>query len=149
MELKDIVLKKGDIVYFESNCNFPTSFVIDVKSGLTVERYCEIIEIEEWKPKIIKIERPVKYETIYEAPKQILDKEEKEYLEAVIRPFRKEIVYVQKAGVYEGEWISVAYQRGKMIFNFNLPVFEKDKYYKGMELDKEYTLEELGLFEGE
>lgn len=50
-ELKDIVLKKGDIVYFESNCNFPTSFVIDVKSDLTVEKYCKIIEIEERKPK--------------------------------------------------------------------------------------------------
>lgn len=144
MELKDIVLKKGDIVYFESNCNFPTSFVIDVKSGLTVERYCEIIEIEEWKPKIIKIERPIKYKTIYEAPKEILDKEEKEYLENFLRPFRRKVMYISKNMWSVGREYIIIW----LSFNedISLPSFKKDKMYKGMELDKEYTLEELGLF---
>lgn len=33
--------------------------------------------------------------------------------------------------------------------NIPLPYFHKDKMYKGMELNKEYTLQELGLFEDE
>ena len=31
--------------------------------------------------------------------------------------------------------------------NISLPNFEKDKYYKNMELNKKYTLEELGLID--
>ena len=132
-ELKDIVLKEGDIVYF-------TNEVWHVNSKENNKKFGEVFE----EDRFVKIERPIKYETIYEAPKQILDKEEKEYLEAVIRPFRDEILHIVKEKWGNRECIFIyAYDVSK------LPAFKIGTIYKGMELDKEYTLKELGLFEGE
>ena len=138
MELKDIVLKKGDKITFSNK-----EFLV-----------CN--DLENWSAydaglgELIKIERPVKYETIYEAPKEILDKEEKEYLEAVIRPFRDRVVSIEKRWFIdneEKEFIKI-WLVGTIDFNeyAQLPSFEKDTMYKGMELNKEYTLDELGLF---
>ena len=81
-------------------------------------------------------------------PKPILDKEEKKYLEAVIRPFRKKISYVLKdeMRIFDNYYNSIAiYLKSGEIISF--PNFEKGTMYKGMKLNKEYTLEELGLFE--
>ena len=136
MELKDIVLKKGDIVYLKSGA------VIFVNPEMN--RICASMFGNE----VLKIERPVKYETIYEAPKEILDKEEKEYLEAVIRPFRDRIKCIKKittrnvAPYTEEEFIAIFLDKEAI----TLPFFKKDTRYKGMELEKEYTLDELGLF---
>ena len=88
------------------------------------------------------------------APKEILTKEEKEYLEAVIRPFRDRICYVLKRTHNDNEYTSnlsqfihIEYEDLFEAFgSLRLPDFKKDTMYKGMELDKEYTLEELGLF---
>ena len=81
----------------------------------------------------------------------ILDATEKRYLSAVIRPFRDDVKYIVKYGGHfssrEYEFILVRYQE-KMCGDKNflkLPWFEKGAMYKGMELDKKYTLEELGL----
>lgn len=85
------------------------------------------------------------------APKEILTKEEKEYLEAVIRPFRDRILCVTKEWdmkfdrTVELEKIRIQMEDDNFIF----PAFRKDTMYKGMELNKEYTLDELGLFKGE
>ena len=80
------------------------------------------------------------------APKEILDKEEKEYLEAVIRPFKKEwrtFISKKKWNVCkECIYIKLRLWSNPII----LPCFDSGKMYKGMELDKEYTLDELGLF---
>lgn len=140
MELKDIVLKEGDIVYF-------TNEVWHVNSKENNKKFGEVFE----EDRFVKIERPIKYETIYEAPKEILEKEEKEYLEAVIRPFRKKILYIRKSPQYEYDY---SYNENIVFILQNddcglLPYFTKNTMYKGMELNKEYTLEELGLFEGE
>ncbi len=76
----------------------------------------------------------------------ILDDEEKEYLSAVIKPFRKDVEYIMKLPKFE--WIQEAIYihigrswRG----NIELPTFKKGAMYKGMKIDKRYTLEELGL----
>ena len=68
---------------------------------------------------------------------------EREYLSAVIKPFRDEIKYITKHKkiLDEEEWICISTNKNIM----NLFAFEKSKYYQGMETDKEYTLEELGL----
>ena len=132
-DLKNIILKKGDIVYFDDNSQ--TRILLD----------CQVDDIE--KPNIIKIERPIKYETIYEKSKQILTKEEKEYLENVVRPFRKEIETIISKKVWNDikEYI---YIKLRLWANpVMLPCFDNGTMYKGMELNKEYTLEELGLFE--
>lgn len=138
MELKDIVLKEGDIVYF-------TNEVWHVNSKENNKKFGEVFE----EDRFVKIERPVKYETIYEAPKEILTKGEKEYLEAVIRPFRERVNFITKSQFNRWYYIKISInhiEENNIKDGFALPNFEKDKYYKGMELDKEYTLEELGLF---
>ena len=73
----------------------------------------------------------------------ILDKVEKRYLRGVIRPFRNMVVFIKKTCNCVGfQWIEIAVEGNKTIA---LPGFENDEMYKGMKLEKEYTLEELGL----
>lgn len=74
----------------------------------------------------------------------ILDDVEKAYLSAVIKPFRKRIEYIEKTDNY--------YVNGKQFLcivlandRCGLPNFKKGTMYKGMEANKRYTLEELGL----
>ena len=73
---------------------------------------------------------------------QILDDAEKRYLRGVIRPFRNEVLNIKKKSNYLA-WISIVMKDQEII---KLPFFEKSsEMYKGMELGKEYTCEELGL----
>lgn len=78
----------------------------------------------------------------YVVEKEILNEAEKEYLSAVIRPFKDRVVSITKVSLVDGYYfISIALENETI----DLPNFEKDTMYKGMELDKEYTLEELDL----
>lgn len=84
----------------------------------------------------------------------ILDAEEKQYLENVIRPFRKQVTRVCKVyGWYENYAhirIMIKHPLMKNMRTYSdLPFFNVKKMYLGMEPNKEYTLEELGLFESE
>ncbi len=72
----------------------------------------------------------------------ILDEKEKEYLSNVIRPFRNKVKYIQKDYGCKTEYISIELKSNEYV---NLPYFEEDTMYKNMELNKEYTLEELGI----
>ena len=74
----------------------------------------------------------------------ILDDVEREYLSAVIKPFRNKVKYIAKLNCF-GE----ARQFIRIIMCdcdcANLPFFKSGTMYKGMEADKLYSLEELGL----
>ena len=74
---------------------------------------------------------------------EILDEKEKEYLSSVIRPFRNKIEYICKSryGDVGAEYLDIEIYDDFMC----LPSFEKNTMYKGMKLEKNYTLEELGL----
>ncbi len=73
----------------------------------------------------------------------ILDEVEKRYLRGVIRPFRNMVAFIKKTCNCVGfQWIEIAVKGNKTIV---LPGFRNDEMYKGMKLEKEYTLEELGL----
>ncbi len=79
----------------------------------------------------------------------ILDEKEKEYLSAVIKPFRNRIKSIGKFSMIDGlfEYISMEItlpERKETDFN-GLPLFKTGTMYKNMELRKKYTLEELGL----
>ena len=77
-----------------------------------------------------------------EYKEEILDYAEKKYLSEVIRPFRKEVIAIEKLETYTGEeYILILFKDDCMHF----PNFEKGRMYKGMKLEKRYTLEELGL----
>ena len=76
-----------------------------------------------------------------EDKKEILDEVEKEYLRAVIKPFRKRMTCIKKSRYFNYEFIILNLDNDGIF----LPSFKKGKMYKGMKEDKEYTLEELGL----
>ena len=84
---------------------------------------------------IIKVEQP------------ILDDIEKKYLGNIIKPFRNKIKYIRKiSGPTENfEYIKICYQEHNDDIVLNFPNFKVGKMYKGMELDKLYTLKELGI----
>ena len=87
---------------------------------------------------------------LHEPQKPILDEKEKEYLSAVIKPFRNRIIYIMKT--YEDDQSEFLEIRSKY-YDANkigdelimLPSFKKGTMYKCMRTDKKYTLKELGL----
>lgn len=85
---------------------------------------------------------------IIKLPKPILDDVEKEYLSAVIKPFRKHIITFRKIQNYKYEFIEIVIYRideGASCEVISFPYFNQGEMYKGMEINKEYALEELGL----
>ena len=83
-----------------------------------------------------------------EEVKDILDSGEKEYLSNVIKPFKHKVKGIRKSEFYnnedeqEKEYITIYIKND---FSINLPNFKKNTMYKNMEINKAYTLEELGL----
>lgn len=78
----------------------------------------------------------------------ILTKDEKECLSAVIKPFRERVDCIRKVfGIkYEFIRIELKYsEETKCEERINLPYFNPDTTYKGMTLEKEYTLKDLDL----
>ena len=74
----------------------------------------------------------------------ILDDVEKAYLSAVIKPFRGDVEYIEK--INHSCLNDKQYLRIELPGDYcTLPLFEKGTMYKGMEVNKRYTLEELGL----
>ena len=74
----------------------------------------------------------------------ILTDKEKAYLTAVIKPFRKDIKYIMKKDfvIKAKEYLLIKMHD---LNTAGLPLFEKGTMYKGMEVNKNYKLEELGL----
>lgn len=84
----------------------------------------------------------------YEIEQPILDEVEKRYLESMLRPFKDRVDYIKKIdnSLYDKEHINIvmsstiSYSCYEYI---SMPFFEKGTMYKGMKVDKKYTLEEL------
>lgn len=76
----------------------------------------------------------------------ILTDKEKAYLSAVIKPFRKDVEWIERM---DNSFVNGNQHQFLCISLTNdyccLPLFKKDTMYKGMEVNKRYTLEELGL----
>lgn len=72
---------------------------------------------------------------------EILDEKEKEYLRAVIKPFRDKVDFILKKRASISEYIVIAL-KDEIIA---LPWFKKGTMYKGMETYKKYSLEDLNL----
>ena len=72
----------------------------------------------------------------------ILTEKEKAYLSAVIKPFRGKVKTIEKVSFGgEEEYLKILLEMDLV----SLPFFAKGTMYKGMEANKRYTLEELGL----
>ena len=137
---KDFKLKTGDKVTWVDRVQNKKHTRIVKSSDYNIEQfesYCVCGEV-------VKVLRPTGYKTVYEAKKEILDEEEKEYLSYVIRPFRDRIKSIAKYPYFDGKkcWIDINLIREE---SMSFPIFNKNTMYKGMETDKEYTLKELGL----
>lgn len=90
-----------------------------------------------------------------EIEKQILNDIEKRYLENVLKPFKDRILFAKKTTIYDTD-SGYEYVCFKVVTPDNedynylvLPYFIKGTMYKGMKIDKGYSLEELGLFMGD
>ena len=81
---------------------------------------------------------------------EILDEVEKEYLSAVIKPWRDEIISIVKkvalTCIGDLEYIEICTGAFSKFKKYTaLPYFKPKTMYQGMEVNKKYTLEELGL----
>lgn len=79
-----------------------------------------------------------------ERTEPVLDEVEKRYLGRIIKPFREQVCYIAKReikGSNKKERITIVAKTGTLYF----PIFAAGAMYRGMKLDKEYRLEELGL----
>lgn len=73
----------------------------------------------------------------------ILDDVEKAYLSSVIKPFRKDVAYIEKCIFsMETDYVLISMKTSETV---NLPNFRRKSMYTGMEENRRYTLEELGL----
>lgn len=86
----------------------------------------------------------------------ILDEQEKKYLENLTKPFKNRVTCITKCSYLYNhifcfinifiDGIDETYCKKEVI---TLPYFRNDTMYKNMELYKQYTIKELGLFEND
>ena len=82
---------------------------------------------------------------IKELPKQILTDEEKAYLKAVIKPVKDKVVDMYRTQtLYSHEHVFIHLKNSE---NMTTYPFEPNTRFKGMKINQEYTLKELGLEE--
>lgn len=91
-------------------------------------------------------EEPTLISDIYNP--QILDDAEREYLKTILKPFHEAVNYVAKYNdpacgedICRKEYLLIELRGG----TFTFPDFDRGKMYSGMELDKKYQLDELGI----
>lgn len=77
--------------------------------------------------------------------RNILNDAERRYLAGVIKPFRYEIKSVEKIRDWPKSLDRICFYMKNYEDVWYLPAFKVETMYKGMEVDKEYTVEELGL----
>ena len=100
---------------------------------------------DKWKKDYLTLTRILNGKAII-IKKPILYDVEREYLSAFIKPFRDMVTSVNKFDSGKYEYIAIKYRSiEEYIGTVRLPSFKKDTMYKGMEVNKHYSLEELGL----
>ena len=124
-----------DILDGRSKYNFVINEngVIEIVGKSIFEREQLLTKLLNGNYKVIKLSKP------------ILDEKEKEYLSAVIRPFRDKIKSICKSSFHMDdiwEWIQISFISDEFMY---FPYFKKGTMYKGMEPNKEYSLEDLDL----
>jgi hypothetical protein len=125
-------LKNGAVIFFGQECNYRFNNLDE-----QLRYACND------NASIVKVERPIHYETVFERKEEILDKTEKRYLASVIKPFRDKVkcIYKRQEWSNNKEFIHISLKEDTL----DLPYFKKGTMYKGMEIDRNYKLEELNL----
>lgn len=78
----------------------------------------------------------------------LLNDKEKEYLKAVIKPFRNRVIYIEKINNVSFQYIKIvveALSENSFCDIICLPKFKTGTQYKFLKLDIQYKLEDLGL----
>lgn len=139
-------LKDGDIVTLRNNKRKRVigQNLISEEGSINLNCYInKLINVVDNSFDIIKVERrPERLETVFECKEEILNKAEKEYLSGVIRPFRDEVKGIIKEKLDDKNWISIDFKDDTCM---DFPNLKKKDDYKGMEVGKLYSLEELEL----
>lgn len=108
---------------------------------VNVSAYCEYYNCKGCKERFLKW-------LLEECKEPVLDDTERKYLSEVIRPFKNYVTGITKV---KNECETGNKQHIRITVNkymteyINLPYFEENKMYKGMKIDRPYTLEELEL----
>ena len=92
----------------------------------------------------------IKNEHWEEYNEDILNEEEKPYLESILKPYKDRVDFVMKEVIgdyYERIVICVSVKNKSFKNYIAFPYFNKGTMYKGMEIDKKYTVNELELYE--
>ena len=92
----------------------------------------------------------IKNEHWEEYNEDILNEEEKPYLESILKPYKDRVDFVVKEVIgdyYERIIICVSVKNKSYKNYIAFPYFNKGTMYKGMEIDKKYTVNELRLYE--
>lgn len=132
--MKNIEKYKEIVLKHLSRCDIETDIR---KQGGKAAIDCPHTLCDECKEKFFKW-------LLEEYKEPILDEVEREYLAAVIRPFRKEIVSISKFQTWD-ESSQYIYIEMKDSHIATLPVFPKGTMYKNMKNARHYSLKELGL----
>lgn len=85
----------------------------------------------------------------------LLTKEEKEYLENVFKPFKNRVTKIKLIqSHYYPNFLYIEYTIRSLVDTLNceshnMSYFKKGTMYKNLKIGKEYTLEDLGLFQND
>lgn len=134
----------GTKITFGNNLTLIKTRYNKLENDMVLAYIDELADLQDYRyGKIIKIEEP-EYKTVYETETEILDKAEKRYLRGIIVPFKDKVICIRKSKnlIETLEYIAIELKGDSSIC---LPYFESNTMYKGMKLDKKYTLKELGL----
>lgn len=80
---------------------------------------------------------------LWERKEPLLTKEEKDYLMAVLKPIEIKITHISIVGYMEDKFLYILFDNNEdLVFPYLTNMTLK---FEGLELEKEYTLKELGL----
>lgn len=156
--MKEEILTKDEKEVFESYINFmlqngfkkeefeftkipnPNPYVLRLKA----ESFIKNMKVENCALEGMALGKTYTWEELgLYASKDILSDKEKEYLSAVIKPFRDKVKHIKKyTDESSYEYIVIAFVNYERLM---FPSFKKSTMYAGMKKNKNYTLEELGL----
>lgn len=100
-----------------------------------VNGYCEGFSCEGCGERVLKW-------LLEEEKEPVLDEVERKYLSDVIKPFGHRVSYIVKRMNGSGYYIAIILNNFDVM---NLPYFTRNTMYKGMAVDRQYKLKELGL----
>lgn len=132
-----LITNKWYIIKTDCNTGYKNWYKV---SSYQVYGWFNANDISKWNIDTVQI--PKQYKK-YIPPKPILDDKEKEWFNFV-RPFRNRVIGIFKSKYCGDEYIGILIKNNKQ-YTMCFPSFKSGTMYKGMKLDREYSLEELGI----